>query len=118
MVCWDGNSSKANGSVQICVDFSRLNDSVCRERHPLPVMEQVLAQLTGAKLFSKLDASPTVDSGRSHYHQNLLYSQHLSHHLGGSVSSANIWHHNCPRTFSKMDALNSLRCRGSPVRDG
>ena len=38
-------------------DLSRLNESVCRERHPLPVVEQVLAQLTGAKLFSKLDSN-------------------------------------------------------------
>ena len=73
-------AQKTNGSVRICVDLTRLNKSVCREQHPLPVVEQVLAQLTGAKLFSKLDAS-----GRSHYHQNLLYSQHSSHHLGGSV---------------------------------
>ena len=43
--------------MRICVDLSRLNESVCRERHPLPVVEQVLAQLTGAKLFSKLDAN-------------------------------------------------------------
>ena len=50
-------AQKANGSVRICVDLSRLNESVCRERHPLPVVEQVLAQLTGAKLFSKLDAN-------------------------------------------------------------
>ena len=40
--------------VWTCLD---LNEGVCRERHPLPVVEQVLAQLTGAKLFSKLDAN-------------------------------------------------------------
>ena len=32
------NAQKANGSVRICVDLSRLNESVCRERHPLPVI--------------------------------------------------------------------------------
>ena len=31
-------AQKANGSVRICVDLSRLNESVCRERHPLPVI--------------------------------------------------------------------------------
>ena len=39
------------------VDLTRLNDSVCRERHPLPVVDQILAQLAGAKIFSKLDAN-------------------------------------------------------------
>lgn len=48
---------KPNGQVRICVDLTRLNDSVCRERHPLPAVDQTLAQLAGAKIFSKLDAN-------------------------------------------------------------
>ena len=48
---------KANGKVRICVDLTHLNDSVCRERHPLPAVDQTLAQLAGAKIFSKLDAN-------------------------------------------------------------
>ena len=48
---------KSNGKVRICVDLTRLNDSVCRERHPLPAVDQTLAQLAGAKIFSKLDAN-------------------------------------------------------------
>ena len=48
---------KANGSVRICVDLTRLNENVCRERHILPSVEQSLAQLGGAKVFSKLDAN-------------------------------------------------------------
>ena len=48
---------KEKGKVRICVDLSRLNQSVKRELHPLPVVDQVLAQLTGAKVMSKLDAN-------------------------------------------------------------
>ena len=48
---------KNNGKVRICVDLTRLNESVCRERHPLPAVEQTLAQLAGATVFSKLDAN-------------------------------------------------------------
>jgi len=48
---------KANGKVRICVDLRRLNESVCRERHPLPVVKQTLAQLAGATVFSTLDAN-------------------------------------------------------------
>ena len=48
---------KPNGQVRICVDVTRLNDSVCRERHPLPSVNQTMAQLAGAKVFLKLDAN-------------------------------------------------------------
>ena len=48
---------KANSQVRICVDLTRLNQSVKRERHPLPAVDQTLAQLAGAKVFTKLDAN-------------------------------------------------------------
>ena len=36
---------KSNGSVRICVDLKALNDSVVREIHPIPSVDEVLAQL-------------------------------------------------------------------------
>ena len=48
---------KPNGSVQICVDLTKLNESVRRERLLLLSVEQTLAQISGAKYFSKLDAN-------------------------------------------------------------
>ena len=48
---------KAGGRVRICVDLTKLNESVCRERHLLPAVDQTLAQLAGAKVFTKLDAN-------------------------------------------------------------
>ena len=49
--------SKSNNKVRICVDLTKLNRSVCHERHILPSVEQTLAKLKGAKIFSKLDAN-------------------------------------------------------------
>ena len=46
-----------NGSIRICVDLGRLNDCVMREVYPLPSVDETLAQLPGAKEFSKLDAN-------------------------------------------------------------
>ena len=40
-----------------CVDFRPLNESVLREVHPLPRVDNTLAQLSGAKVFSKLDTN-------------------------------------------------------------
>ena len=48
---------KSQGKVRICVDLTKLNQSVCRERHILPSVDQSLAQISGAKVFSKLDAN-------------------------------------------------------------
>ena len=48
---------KKEGKLRICVDLKPLNESVLREIHPLPKVDETLAQLSGAKLFSKLDAN-------------------------------------------------------------
>ena len=48
---------KKSSSIRICVDLKPLNESVLREVHPLPKVDETLAQLTGAKVFSKLDAN-------------------------------------------------------------
>ena len=42
---------KPDGRVRICVDLTKLNQSVRRERYILPSVEQTLAQLGGATVF-------------------------------------------------------------------
>ena len=48
---------KRSGAVRICVDLKPLNLSVLREPHLIPKVDETLAQLTGAKVFFKLDAN-------------------------------------------------------------
>ena len=48
---------KKGGAIRICVDYQPLNRYVCREVYPLPKVDETLAQLAGAKIFSKLDAN-------------------------------------------------------------
>ena len=48
---------KKTGTIRICVDLKPLNENVQREVHPLPTVDDTLAQLTGAKMFSSLDAN-------------------------------------------------------------
>jgi hypothetical protein len=43
---------KSDGSVRICVDLTKVNESVLREN--LSVLIKHLRQLTGAKIFSKI----------------------------------------------------------------
>jgi hypothetical protein len=66
-------NSKLNGrraevytdQVRICIDFTKLNMSVKREDFPLPSVEEYLAKLANAVVFSKLDANS------SFWHTNL-----------------------------------------------
>ena len=48
---------KASGSVRICVDYTQLNKNVQREQYILPSVDEILGQLSGATVFSKLDAN-------------------------------------------------------------
>ncbi len=41
----------------ICVDLKRLNENIKRERFMLPTTDEILAKLTGAKVFTSLDAA-------------------------------------------------------------
>ena len=46
---------KLNGEIRICVDMRRVNTAVIRERYSIPTVEEILQDLTGACVFSKLD---------------------------------------------------------------
>lgn len=48
---------KKSGTVCICVDLKRLNQCVMQEVYPLPKVDETLAQLSGATIFTRLDAN-------------------------------------------------------------
>ena len=56
---------KSSGKLRLCVDYRELNKSIVRERHSLPTIEEITAELADAQVFSVLDA----ESG---FHQLLL----------------------------------------------
>ena len=48
---------KTNDKVRICVDLTKLNENVKRENYPLPTTDHLLAKLSGATVFTKLDCN-------------------------------------------------------------
>lgn len=46
---------KNGGDIRICVDMRRVNEAVVHERYPIPTIDEILEDMTGAEWFSKLD---------------------------------------------------------------
>jgi hypothetical protein len=46
---------KADGSLHLLVDYHRLNNITIKDRHPLPLQEELIEKLKHAKAFTKLD---------------------------------------------------------------
>ena len=43
--------------MRVCVDLKKLNQAVARERYIIPTIDDVMHQIDGSTVFSKLDAA-------------------------------------------------------------
>ena len=48
--------TKSDGSDRLCIDPKVLNRAIQREQYPMKTVEEVVAEMPGARVFSKLDA--------------------------------------------------------------
>ena len=53
---------KRDGTTRLCVYYCKLNDVTIKNKYPLPKIEDLFDQLSGARVFSKIDL-------RTGYHQ-------------------------------------------------
>ena len=56
---------KKDGSMRLCVDYRQLNKVEIKNKYPLPRIDDLMDQLVGACVFSKIDLSSGLSSNSS-----------------------------------------------------
>ena len=46
---------KAGGEIRLCIDMRRANEAIIRTRYNIPTVDELLQNMNGSKIFSKLD---------------------------------------------------------------
>ena len=106
---------KSPEEIRLCVDMRQPNKAIIRTRHVTPTMNELIAELNGSRVFSKIDL-------RSGYHQLVLHpdSRYITTfvtHLGlyrykrlsfGINSAAEIFQHTIQTVLQDIENVRNI----------
>ena len=98
--------------VRVCVDMRQANQAIKRERQVTPTIKEIIGDLNGAKVFSKLDLNkvqPTRVSAGITVHYYIWNAPWLD-----EIQKIELWHFKCSRNLSKRHLRNPKRHPGNP----
>ena len=106
---------KKSGKLRVCIDPRPLNKAIQRQHFQMPTREEMIAQLAGAKYFSKLDAAQgfwqlELDEPSSHLCTFITpFGRYRYKRLPFGISSApEVYHKTVSQIFDGMDGVSTF----------